>query len=68
MAEHVQPNIPRDGIPLQRIGEGVEGHGREAVLVDVGQRSHHATVTDAQKVEIVGVIAVLGEHRDGVQA
>lgn len=54
-------------VPGQRVGEGVERGGGEAVVVDVGERTVHAAVADAQEIGVVRGAAEGGQRDEGVE-
>ena len=60
--------VARVPVPLERVLERVEGRGREAALVDVGERAAEPAEADAEEVVVVGRGAELRDERDGVQA
>jgi hypothetical protein len=45
----------------------MERRRREALLVDIGDPAHHAAISDAQQMQVPGVLAIGVEQRDGVE-
>src|SRR5690348_3955271 len=68
VAEEIRAIVARFRIELQHIREGVEGGGGKSFLIDVRKRTHRAAISDTKKIEIIGVLAILGKQRNRVDA
>ena len=45
----------------------MERYRREPFLIDIGQRSHRAAVSDSQEIVIVRMLAVMCQDGNGVE-
>ena len=67
MPEEVGPIIPCKRIELEHVGEGMEGAGCEAILIDVCESAHRAAIAYAKQVKVVGMLAIGSQHRNGIE-
>src|SRR5690606_4880244 len=59
--------VTRASIPGESVGKRVKGHRREAAWINVGERAHHPRISQSQEMEVVWMIAVFSQERDGVE-
>ena len=67
VADEVGAVVARVRVPRERLLERVEGRGREAALVDGGERPGEPGEAGAQEVCVCRCRAEAGDERDGVE-
>ena len=67
MAVKAHAIVAAERIPFHHVWPGVERRRREPLLVDIGDPAHHPAISDAQQMQILGVLAIGVEQRHGVE-
>src|SRR5215468_6324562 len=67
MPEKVGAVIAAEGVGFEHIGKSMERGRGKSVLIDVGESSHGSPIADAQEVEVIRVLAVFRQERNGIQ-
>src|SRR5215813_84871 len=68
MAKKVWSIVTAVSVPFECRWKRVECYRCEAFLIYVGQRSHRAAITNAQKIDVVRMLAVMRQYRNGVES
>src|SRR5262249_38084441 len=68
MTEKIRPVIAGERIELEHVRKGVESGGSKSFLIDVGDSSHGSAIAHPQQIEIFGMLPVLSEQGNGVDA
>src|SRR5204863_9993935 len=55
-------------IEFQHVWECMESAGGEAFLIDVGERTHRPSISDAKQIKVVGVLPVCSQHWNRIEA
>src|SRR6185437_718661 len=61
MAEEVRSIVSGIWVESHHVGKRVEGRRREALLIDIGERPHDASIPHTEKIEIVRMPPVFRE-------
>src|SRR5690348_17903645 len=68
MAEEIRAVSAGIGDERQHVREGMKRGGGESILIDVRKRTHRAAIADAEKIEIIGMLAIFGKQWNRVDA
>src|SRR5690348_10374111 len=68
VAEEIRAVIAGIGIELEHVRESVKRGGGKPILINVRKRAHRAAIADAEKIEIIGMLAIFGKQWNRVDA